>query len=59
MFIKTGRKRQEVFNDIYECFERGEVLSIELKEEGLNHGLRIELIENSVNSLREDDCEDE
>lgn len=50
------RNKQEVFNELYERFEAGNIISVELQEEAHSHGIRIESVEDIV--LQNEDGED-
>lgn len=53
------RQKQEVFNELYEAFEAGNPVSVELQEEAHNHGIVIEAVERTaLASKDEDDLDD-
>ncbi len=55
-----SRSKQEVFNELYELFEAGKPVSVEIQEEAHSHGIRIESVEDAaLASLEEVDCDDE
>lgn len=52
------RDIQEVFNELYEAFESGTPVSVELQEEAHNHGLKIEAVERAALASREVDLDE-
>ncbi|AHN84652.1 hypothetical protein PV_001 (endogenous virus) [Gutovirus Vc1] len=60
MEIRMSRSKQEVFNELYERFEAGMPIPVDLQEEAHNHGIRVESVEDAaLSSLEEVDCDDE
>lgn len=53
------RSKQEVFNDLYERFEAGFVITVALQEEAHGHGIRIEAVEKAALASYEEDYDDE
>ena len=53
------RSTQEVFNELYEQFEAGNTITIELHEEVPNHGIRIGAVKDAALASYEEDCDDE
>lgn len=49
------RTIDEVFEDLFERFESGAVVSVELQEEAHNHGIVIEAVEDAALASKEDD----
>lgn len=52
------RTKQIVFNELYELFEAGSVVSVEIQEEAHSYGIRIEDVENAVLGSKEFDCDE-
>lgn len=53
------KERQAVFTELYERFEAGLTVSVELQEEAHKHGIVIEAVERAALASMEDDLEDE
>jgi len=53
------KERQAVFTELYERFEAGLPVSVELQEEAHKHGIVIEAVERAALASMEDDLEDE
>ncbi len=51
--------KQVVFTHIYECIEQGKPISTGYLQLAQHHGIRIEAVKETVQSLKEDDCDDE
>ena len=49
------RSKQEVFNELYEQFEAGSPITVELQEEAHSHGIRIEAVESAALASHEED----
>lgn len=53
------RSKQEVFNELYEQFEAGSTITVELQKEAHGHGIRIEAVESAALASYEEDFDDE
>lgn len=53
------RSKQDVFNELYELFEAGTIVSVKLQEEARKHGIRISAVEDAAIASREVDFDDE
>lgn len=49
------REKQIVFTELYEAFECGNVITVELQEEASKHGIRISDVEDAVIGAQDDD----